>query len=354
MFALPIYKQPQSSTPFQLQIKLVEGDRVTTPGTMGDSEFAQAYAKNGNRIYSGVEIDGNGTVQAYYFCNSYPKDYNLPKEWVRIPGYNEDNGTPNVLHIFNAERAEQYRGVPYLAPVIETLKQMARYTEAELMAAVINGIFSIFVRTEGAEEIDFEGAEEETAPGEYALGNGLINYLQKGESIEIADAKRPNVNFVSFVDGLSKHVGSALGIPKDLLLKEFTASYSASRGALLEAWKDFRMRRKWFADDFCQPVYELWLAEAVSKGYIEAPGFFLDPFIRKAYSGAVWNGPAPGQLDPVKEVEAARLRIENHLSTTEREATEINGSDFDYNIAQQKLEKEAIREAGLEGEGDYV
>lgn len=62
-----------------------------------------------------------------------------------------------------------------------------------------------------------------------------------------------------------------------MLIKEFNSSYSASRGALLEAWEAFKMRRKWFVDDFCQPVYEMFLAEAVALGRINAPGFFTDP-----------------------------------------------------------------------------
>ena len=53
-----------------------------------------------------------------------------------------------ALVIFESERAEQYRGVPYLAPVIESLKQLTRYSEAEIMAAVINGFFTVFITTE--------------------------------------------------------------------------------------------------------------------------------------------------------------------------------------------------------------
>ena len=55
-------------------------------------------------------------------------------------------------------------------------------------------------------------------------------------------------------------------IPYELLVKNFTASYSASRASLLEAWKMFRMRREWLIGNFCQPVYEEWLTEAVVKG----------------------------------------------------------------------------------------
>ncbi len=69
-------------------------------------------------------------------------------------------------------------------------------------------------------------------------------------------------------------------IPRDLLLKEFNASYSASRAALMEAWDTFRMYRNWFVDDFCNPVYEMWLSEAVASGRVSAPGFFADPLVR--------------------------------------------------------------------------
>jgi capsid protein len=106
----------------------------------------------------------------------------------------------------------------------------------------------------------------------------------------------------------------------------------------------FKMRRNWIAKKFCQPTYEQWLAEAVASGRIKAPGFFNDPSIRKAWCKAEWNGPAPGQVDPVKEVNAAILRVENGFSTRERETTELTGGDFDRNI------KQIIRENQLMGE----
>lgn len=64
--------------------------------------------------------------------------------------FGDKTGSPNVLMIYETERAEQYRGVPYLAPVIEALKQLTRYSEAEMMAAVINGFLpsSLRQRTE--------------------------------------------------------------------------------------------------------------------------------------------------------------------------------------------------------------
>ncbi len=342
------YKDTTPYMPYQLRIKLIEGDKISNPNSYGDSiDLSLTDEKNSNRIVNGIEIDDDGAVIAYYVSNSYIDDYDTHKEWTRVEAYGELTGNPNVIHIFEAERCEQYRGVPFLAPVIETLKQLTRYTEAEIMAAVINGMFTVFVKTtEGEDDIDFEGVEEELVDGldksSYELGNGLINFLKQGEDIEVVDAKRPNINFDGFVNAMTKYIGAALEIPVELLTKNFTASYSASRAALLEAWKSFRMRRTWFANGFCQPIYELWLSEAVAKGRVNAPGFFLDPLIKKAYCRAEWNGPAQGQLNPVVEVQAAALKVEKGFSTREKETIEMNGGNFDSNVEQLALENQKM------------
>ena len=355
-FAIVKHIEPSQYIPYGLKIQLIESDRVSTPNAIGNYVDLHRKASNGNRIYNGIEINKEGGIEAYYICNAYPNStLELNKEWKRVEAFGKKTGLPNVLQIMEAERPDQYRGVPYLATVVESLKQLTRYTEAELMAAVINAFFAVFIKTDSPDETarDFEGVLDDEAPVEpadYKLGPGVVNILNEGESIEIADAKRPNVNFDSFASAMTKYIGAALEIPYELLTKSFTASYSASRAALLEAWKAFKMRRTWFANDFCQPIYEIWLCEAVARGRIKAPGFFSDPSVRKAYSRADWNGPAPGQLDPVKEVTAATQRVNNGFSTRERETIEMNGGDFDRNIEQLILEKEKMKMIEKEGE----
>ena len=144
---------------------------------------------------------------------------------------------------------------------------------------------------------------------------------------------------------LCEQVGAALEIPADLLLMAFNASYSASRAALLEAWKAFRMRREWLTKNFCRPVYEVWMTEAVARGRIVAPGFLTDPLIRQAYLQSEWIGPSQGQLDPTKEVAAAVTAIENGLSTREAEAIRLNGSEYAANVDKLTLENERLRKA---------
>lgn len=343
--------------PYGLRLHLIEADRISTPmssNVIGDT--VEGKASNGNRIISGVEVDQNGALVAYHIANSYATDYstNQTRNWIRVEAYGSKTGSPNVLHLMDTERAEQRRGVPFLAPVIETLKQLTRYTEAELMASVIAGMFTVFIKSNGpTSDIplgNLIGPEQQVAasdPNAYEMGIGAINVLEPGEDVEIANPGRPNANFDPFVTALCRHIGAALEIPYELLLKSFQSSYSASRAALLEAWKMFRMRRQWTAKEFCQPVYEEWLAEAIALGRIHAPGFFNDPAIRKAWVSAEWNGPAPGQLDPVKEVLASEKRIALGLSTHEREAIEINGSDFWTNVQQLAVEKSVLTKAGV-------
>ena len=113
---------------------------------------------NGNYIYDGVEVDKSGMIVAYHIRNTYPNEYGMPKltEWSRVKAFNDYTGLANVIQVMDPERPDQYRGVPYLAPVIEQLLQMRRYSESELMAAVIESFFTAFVKTEaGADENPF-------------------------------------------------------------------------------------------------------------------------------------------------------------------------------------------------------
>lgn len=342
-FVLIEYEESTEYIPYQLRLRLVSADRVSTPDSV-DGEY-NGYDKelpDGSRIMNGVEIDARGRVVAYYVSSTFPGEYS-PKitKWKRIAKRGKRTGNPNILHLFNADIAEQYRGVPFLAPVIETIKQLTRYNNAEIMAAVINSIFALFISSDDGDPMEGFGGEDDDEwriPGrddredELNLGSGIINFLRKGEKVEAVESKHPAGNYDAFVQAMANMIGAALEIAPEILMKKFTKNFSASKGALNETWRSFKMRRKWFVDDFCQQVYELWLAEAVSKGRIQAPGFFTDPLIRKSYTNATWNGPAQGCLEPTKEVAAAVTRIENGLSTHEDECAAINGSDFEDNV----------------------
>jgi lambda family phage portal protein len=339
-------------TPYALRLYVVEADRVCTPGTaLSLSGSARAKAANGNDIYDGVEVDPNGSIAAYYVCNDPPGGYaSAPGDWTRVEAYGAATGLPNILQIMDTERPDQYRGVPYLSQIIESVLQTRRYTESELDAAVVQSMFTAFIKIEAdTTENPFNETNdvERRNPYDYHIGAGTVEVMNPGESVEFADPKRPNTNFGGFIASVAERVGAALEIPADLLLKRFNASYSASRAALLEAWKAFKMRRAWFASDFCQPAYETWLSEAVARGRIAAPGFFASAGVRAAWLGAEWIGPSQGQLDPVKEINAEVLAIEQGITTREQATVKLNGGSWDANM--QKLEQENKRLAAAQG-----
>ncbi len=354
VFAL-VKRLPRTTLqPYSLRLHIIEADRCRTPIT--GKEFypmtcTKGKAKNGNDIFDGVEVDKNGMVTAYYIANTYAYEITAEKtEFVRVEAYGEETGLPNILHIMESERPDQYRGVPYLAQVIEPMLQIRRYTEAEIMAAVVQSFYTAFITsTAGASDMPFnevggDGFEEVSRdPNEYEMGPGTINILEPGEDVRFNSPTHPSTGFDAFVRAMSVQVGSALEVPADLLLKEFNASYSASRAALLEAWKAFRMRRVWLTNDLCRPLYEVWMTEAVALGRIKAPGFLTDPLIRQAYLGSEWIGPSQGMLDPTKEIEAAVMAIENGLSTREQEAIKLNGSEFTANADKLALENAKMK-----------
>ena len=308
------YKATPTS-PYTLRIHLIEADRVSTPSdTTGimSSSSTDGKTKDGNRIYDGVEVDSEGMIVAYHIRNTYPNQITSDKTvWTRIPAYGELTGQPNILHIMDSERPDQYRGVSYLAPVIEELLQLRRYTESELMGALIQSFFTAWIKTNtdpteipinetgSGNVVGIAGEEPEDisySENEYEMGPGSVLHLEEDEDVVFGNPNIPTSGFKNFIDTVCELVGAALEIPKDILLKNFNSSYSASRGAMLHAWEAFKMRRQWFVNDFCQPVYEIWLAEAIALGRIKAPGFFSDPLIRAAWSGARWMVRHRGQL----------------------------------------------------------
>ena len=176
----------------------------------------------------------------------------------------------------------------------------------------------------------------------------MVGNLAPGESIECVDPNRPNIAFDPFVKAVLQQVGVALELPFEVLIKHFTASYSASRAALLEAWRFFKARRKWMAANFCDPIYETWMAEAVASGRIVAPGFFADAAIRAAYLGADWIGSSPGHIQPLQEAEAEQTWIDMGVKTIAEVTSEATGGDWQQNHQQRVREVTMRREAGLE------
>lgn len=335
------------------RVQLVEADRVSNPDGTPETE----------RFMGGIEFDENGVALRCHVRSSHPGELLVTlrriDQWVAEPFYGAETGQLRVLHVMDPQRVGQVRGVPYLAPVIEALKGLDRYSEAELTAAVLQSFFTVFIKTESGED----GLEDEGDPATLAdatatpeterdvrLGIGKVVALAQGEEIQMADPKRPNQQFDPFVQAVLRQVGVALEVPYELLIKHFASSYSASRAAIIEAWRATSRRRDWLTRSFCQPIWEWVIEEAVARGLLSAPGFFENPLIRQAYCHAEWVGPAMGSLDPESEVNASEKLISLGASTHQRETARLTGGDWRENHRQLTKEVAMRRRDGLDVE----
>ena len=345
-FCLFRRRLPTLSNPYSLRLQIIEAGRVSNPNGIGDGVEVK---RGDNRIINGIEVDRAGALSAIWIANRYWNEpsKNPELKWQRVRWYGRDTGCRNVLMIANDTRPDMNRGVPLLAPVIESIKQVSRYADAELSAAIVRSFFSVFFTQQGNLGVhDVLGAERHNEPcvdvSEYQLGSATMAALPPFVDVKAISSQAAQNVFDAFIGTFIKQIGAALGIPYEVLMKSFNASYSASRAALLQAADTFRQRRAAFIHDFLQPISEAWLSEAVAIGRIDAPGFD-DPLRRQGWLAADWLCETTHALDSLKEAQAMQLKLANGLSTYRKELAENVGVDFDEVIETLTQERAMLR-----------
>lgn len=299
-------------------VQVIEADRVSNPN----------WAMDNDTLAGGIEKDADGAAIAYWVADRHDLDVRRTQAtWQRIPAY-DGQGRKLVLHIHGPRsRPEMTRYAPMLAPVIEALKQRSRYSEAELMAAVVSACFAIGMKSDDGELAQGLQTTGKTGSPINLTEPGQIFDLMPGEEVQSFAPGRPNPQYSPFIDAIAREVGAGTDLPQELLVKQFQASYSASRAAMEMAWLFFRTDRALHVSQFCQPFYEDVISEAVARGLLVAPGFFTNPLRRQAWLGTVWMGPARPTIDPVKDANADQLYLDMGATSLTRIVAERFGMD---------------------------
>jgi len=344
--AIPLWLSRQD-TAFRTALQLVESDRLSTP-------LDKMAPDSG--VVGGIEKDTYGRPLAYYIRNqpAYSEvnlfNWLIPLTWERIPAETVFQ-RKQFIHVHEKERIGQSRGRPSLTPIIEQFRMLDSYQRTELQSAIANAIVAGVIETPVSADTlyDMVGGD----PNQYLqdkneyrvrLEGGTVMPLYPGDKFTPFIPGRPSAQYSSFVESISRQIGAALGLPYELILKDFSkTNYSSARAALMEAWRFFIVKRKSLAEQWAAPVYELWLEEAVDLGLVDAPAFYEN---KRYYCRSKWIGMGRGYIDPTKEAEAAQLRMEISTSTLEQECAE-QGLDWREVLEQKRLEIAYMNQLGI-------
>ena len=344
--------------------RCIESDRVTTPYYYAVNTNAYEVVRNpetGNRIIDGVEIDSDGVSVAYWISKDYIQSPLLinNNQIERIPAYDSD-GMPLVLHIYKPLRPDQYRGIPVLAGVIETLHSVKNYTQAELQAAALQAAVFGFIQsdnptmdeTEPLSSMDLDAPiptepKNETVmqlstdytdntdtitdaderilynkilPKPKTVNAGQIIHLSENEKIQFLQSTHPHQNYAAFIEANHTDVAASVGIPEKALSCSYDGTYSSSRAAVLESNRLYKNLRKYFIDTFCRPVFEMFVYETLNGKYDNAD-------IISACMGveAMWKAPTALCLDPKVELDGWKLAIDMGLVDSDEAAIALYG-----------------------------
>jgi len=331
-------------------LQILDPDQLATP--FDGSAVAEAEAA-GNHIYDGIECDQFGAPVAYHIRDS------VSQQFTRIPVRGPETGRVFVLHTALPAFPGDKRGASPLSPVLHELSKITDYSVAEIQAAVVNASIAAWVEPStdqdssrplsGVQRRDAAQAQGVNQPdpptyGEIRNAGVFVQNLRAGEKLHSYDTKRPNVNFDNFIAAVMKQISASLSIPVEVLMMTFSANYSASRASLLLFWNAIEKWRADLSSWMLNPIYQQWLQEEIDAGNISAPGYGSTTG-RRAWSRCNWIGINHPSIDPLKEANAATVRIREGLTTRDREAAAYNGSDFADNVSELAIENRQLMQA---------
>lgn len=326
IFALPGWAN-ESWRSYGRVIELAESDRCCSTQTGFDQ---------------GIKLGDRGQPVVYSFSVS---DSGFRQEYREINAFDR-SGRPKVLHVFPSKRVGQLRGIPVFAPALSIFRHLADYLEAEVITARVAACLAIFITQQDPYQgMNARQSSTDTVGSRIQeIEPGMVEYLGVGESINVVDPKRPGDSFAPFLEGVLRIIGVSLGLPYELILKDFSkTNYSSARASLLEGRRHFLNWRTWFAQKFCQPIWELVLEEAHLRDEFPAADFYAN---RSEYCRVQWIGGAWGWVDPVKEVQSSKNAIDYGLSTLAEECAG-QGRDWEEVLQQRAREQKLADELGV-------
>lgn len=346
-------------------IESIDGKHVQTPVF---SSYMDQIEKRGNKCIKGVEIDKTGAHVAYYVIQQDLK-------YERIPAYGEKSGKRQAWLMYGLKaKKSDIRGMALLTAVLETAASMDRYKDATLKAAEENAKIPLTI--EHDQYSDGSSPFTDQIAQAFGKGKGVAPETETDNCDVIATkvAQSTNKQTYNLTPGskLVRHAGSTdskfseffnvnidivyatLGIPPEVALDKFGGAYSGSRAAL-KSW-EYKMlvdREITLKRQFYKPFFDYWLDIQVLDNLIQAPGYIkalMDKnyMVLESYRNCRFIGPTVPHIDPVKEVNAERLKLgkafENvPLTDVDQVMERLNTGDYEQVIKKASNEYEQAK-----------
>lgn len=340
-------------------IQLIDGANIETPYMSKSLNL-----RKGHVIKDGVEINVIGRQVAYWIITTNNQNEIIHK---RISAFGEKSGRRIAWLYYGTERRiNVVRGVPLLSCILQLLKEMDRYRDAEIRAAVVNSLLALFIKRDrpvfgskaitggavrkGTEEV----TDEFTGTRNLQLSDyipGLVpEILNVGEEPVSFNTQRPSQQFGVFEKTIIDAIAWSNETPPSILRLTFLNSFSASRQEANEFKIYLRKRRQTHIEEFNQPIYEDWLLSMVLLREIEAKGLIEawrgnQFFLYGAWVYADWPGVVRQSVDLKKDVDAYNNAVKAGFVTRERGSRDLFGMSYQSVIRRLRRENEAFVEA---------
>lgn len=344
---------------YATRLQIIDPDRMSNPQEMIDTHDRR----------NGVQINEAGAPVGYHIRRAHQYDWYdsvASITWDFFPRRTAW-GRPVVVHDFDKERGGQHRGVGVLTVAMGRFRQLNRYDDASLKAALIRATLGFFLTSPRDENDASDSLSLQSADGadEYFqnLANALYNQqpvmingarvpvLAPGEKLQVAAGPGSTDDYAAIQDSGHRSIAAATGQATPEVSNDFSKlNYSSYRGALLQASKTLARIRGDFASGFATPVYTAWMEEAIDRNPGLLPrGVRPDQFpeLRAGLCGVRWIGPGRGWIDPVKERQGEVLGLDAGFGTLEDTCADIEGEYWEDRIDQRAIEVAAMNERGL-------
>jgi lambda family phage portal protein len=303
---------------------------------------------NGARIECGIEFDPIGRRVAYWFYRVHPGQIDIlnlqsaPGETVRVPA-------EEVIHIYRPTRAGQIRGIPHTISALTTMALMDLYDDAELERKRTAALFAGFIKRPAPDASDHPLGSQTLVPPDFSdpLGKGTVGSapvlepgtmsdLFPGEEVIFSEPADVGGSYEPFQYHNLLRAAAGFGVP----YAEMTGDLRrANFGSIRVGMLTFRRRmtalqHSIIAYQLCRPVWNRWLDAAVLAGAL--PISATEYARRKNELQQVkWVPPAWEWIDPLKDMEAEVLAVENRFKPR---SLVIESQGYDPEEVDQKIQ----------------